>query len=436
MAAMDRTIDRTLLIIGAGQAGATAAACLRSFGCEGRIVLVGAEAGRPYERPPLSKGVLSGDVALDAIGVHPAGFYEEQRIERLTGLAVTDLDVAARQARLADGRRIGYDQCLIATGGRARSLPPLPAGTPRVHYLRSAQDAARLREDLLRHRSLLIVGGGFLGLELASTARGMGLEVRVLESAPRLLARAVPPVFSQWLHQRVRDAGVDLHLEAVVSDLHADGHGVTAELAGHGPLRADLVAVAAGQEPDVDLARRAGICLHPGNHGIRTDGRCATSAPHVFAAGDCASQFHPYLGAELRLESWQSANEQARIAAAAMAGLSAPPLSAPWFWSDQFGCNLQMLGMPVPGLTYRCRRAADDGAQVPRFLLMGASDAGQILHAIAVNAGGDLRALKPLVDAAAACDPVALCDTGTPLRQQVRALLQTPTSANSPASHP
>lgn len=434
MAAMDRTIDRTILIIGAGQAGATAAACLRSFGFEGRIVLVGAEAGLPYERPPLSKGVLGGAVALDAIGVHPAGFYASQRIEVLAGLAVTDLDVAARQARLADGRRIGYDQCLIATGGRARSLPQLPAGTPRVHYLRSAQDAARLREDLLRHRSLLIVGGGFLGLELASTARGMGLQVCVLESAPRLLARAVPPVFSQWLGQRAQDAGVDLHLEAVVGDLHADGHGVTAVLAGHGVLRADMVAVAAGLEPDVDLARRAGIHLHAGNHGIRTDGRGATSAPHVFAAGDCASQFHPHLGAEIRLESWQSANEQARIAAAAMAGASTPGLSAPWFWSDQFGCNLQMLGMPVPGLTYRCRREADDGAQAPRFLLLGASDGGQILHAIAVNAGGDLRALKPLVDAGTACDPVALCDTGTPLRQQVRALLQTPTP--SPASHP
>ncbi|WP_239226928.1 FAD-dependent oxidoreductase, partial [Citrobacter werkmanii] len=151
----------------------------------------------------------------------------------------------------------------------------------------------------------------------------------VLESAPRLLARAVPPVFSQWLGQRAQDAGVDLHLEAVVGDLHADGHGVTAVPAGHGVLRADMVAVAAGLEPDVDLARRAGIAIHGTNHGICIDGLGATSAPHVFAAGDCASQFHPHLGAELRLESWQSANEQARIAAAAMVGASTPGLSAP-----------------------------------------------------------------------------------------------------------
>lgn len=415
--------DRSILIVGAGQAGATAAAALRSFGFEGRIAMAGAEALAPYERPPLSKGVLSGGTAMEAIAVHPAGFYEEQRIELLLGQEVVDLDVQARQARLGDGRLIAYDQCLIATGGRARVLPQLPPGTPRVHYLRSAGDAAALRQDLLRHRSLMIVGAGFLGLELASTARAMGLAVTVLESAPRLLSRAVPAPLSQWLHKRVAAAGVDLRLGAVCESLAADGEGVTAVLADQASLRADLVAVATGMEPEVELARRAGLAIDDANRGIRVDGHCATSIPHVFAAGDCTSQFHPHMGAQLRLESWQSANEQARIAAAAMAGAETPGLSAPWFWSDQFDCNLQMLGVPVPGLNYLRRSGAGDGDQAPRFLLLGADGAGRILHAIAVNAGGDLRQLKALVDARTACDPAALCDGATPLRQLVRAAL-------------
>ncbi len=415
-----------VLIVGAGQAGATAAAALRGFGYAGRIVMAGAERPLPYERPPLSKAMLSGDSDGTDYAVHPHGFHEEKSIGLLLGTPVTALDTAARTATLADGSRLAYDDCLLATGGNARTVAGLPPGAPGVHYLRSMADALRLRHDLRRHRSVLIVGGGFLGLEVASTAQALGVQATVLESADRVLARVVPPALSDWLQQRIAAAGVDLRLGARCEAFAlggADGP-ATATLAGGGTVSADMVVVAVGLEPETALARAAGIGLHPANHGIRVDARCATDTPHVYAAGDCCSQLHPFIGAELRLESWQSANEQARLAAAAIAGAATGPLAAPWFWSDQFGCNLQMLGMPVPGLTYHGRGAlGEPGAAAPKFLLLGADAEGRVAHAIAVNAGGDLRQLKALIDSRTPCDLQVLCDATAPLKQQVRAAL-------------
>ncbi len=412
-----------VLIVGAGQSGATAAAALREFGYQGRILMVGAERLPPYERPPLSKAILAGTSSVGDILVHPAGFHENKAIEMLPGVQVISLDAAAHTALLSDGQSIGYGHCLIATGGRARTVEGLVPGTPRVHYLRTMADALRLREEMCQQRSVLVVGGGFLGLEVASTARAMGLSATVLESADRVLARAVPPAMSTWLEQRIELAGVDLRLNARCESFAVEASGVTARLSTGGDVSADLILVAVGLEPEVEVARQAGMAIHDVNRGIRVDARCATNAPDIFAVGDCCSQFHPFMDTEVRLESWQSANEQARLAAAAIAGVATNGLNAPWFWSDQFGCNLQMLGVPVAGLTYYSRGSIGAPAEAPKFMLLGANESGQILHAIAVNAGGDLRQLKPLVDGKMPCDPVALCEQSAPLRQLVRAAL-------------
>ncbi|MFI5446466.1 NAD(P)/FAD-dependent oxidoreductase [Polaromonas sp. UC242_47] len=417
-----------VLIIGAGQAGATAAAALRDFGYQDRIVVAGSERPLPYERPPLSKTMLSGSGAAEDIQIHPTGFHEEKAIETLLDTEVASLDVHGHTALLKNGKTITWQHCVIATGGKARTIADLTPGTAHIHYLRTIADALRLREEMHQCRSVLILGGGFLGLEVASTARSIGLSATVIESADRLLGRALPPEMSSWLHHAVTASGVDLRLNARCESFDVRADGVSIGLASGETLSADMIVVAVGLAPEVAIASRAGLSIHSGNGGICVDAHCMTSAPGVYAAGDCSSQTHPFTGHEMRLESWQNANEQARLAAAAIAGMPTAPLSAPWFWSDQFGNNLQILGMPVAGLQYHRRDDFSSPDAAPKFLLLGTNETGQILHAIALNAGGDLRQLKPLVDSKTPCDPISLCDATAPLRPLVRAALaRTPT---------
>jgi 3-phenylpropionate/trans-cinnamate dioxygenase ferredoxin reductase subunit len=420
-----------ILIVGAGQAGATAAAALRTLGYAARIVVAGREQDLPYERPPLSKGVLS-DAAMDArIAIHPPGFHDGQGIELQLGSEVIAIDAARSIAHFDDGRTMAFGRCLLATGGRARTLPGLPEGTTHVHHLRTLADARALREALPAHRSLVVLGAGFLGLEIASSARSLGLDVTVIESAPRVLPRAVPPEFSDWLQRRVRDAGVTLRLSSACASIEPDANGLSITLQDGQRLHAPLLVVAIGLVPEVALAQATGLALHPQNGGIRVDAHCRTSEPTIFAAGDCTSQFQPLLGEEVRLESWQSANEQARIAAAAMLGQPAEPAATPWFWTDQFGCNLQMLGMPRADLRYRWRGAQAAHGATPKFLLVGTDAQERLRHAIAVNAGGELRQLRALLEQAVPIDAALLCDDAQPLRQRVRELLAAPTTCAS-----
>ncbi len=408
-----------IVVIGAGQAGAVAAATLRRLGHAGRIVVLGREDHAPYERPPLSKTVL-GDAAQDgAIGVHPPLLYAEQTIELLTGRPVAAIDPAARTVRLADGEHLAYSACLIATGGRARTLPALPPGTPGVHYLRTLDDARGLRAALQDAPAVLVVGGGFLGLETASTARSLGCSVVLVEGAARLLERAVPPVVSAWLARRAEAAGVSLRLGARIEAATANAQGAQLTLAGGETLAAPLVLVAIGMEPEVELATAAGLALHAGSGGIAIDAAGRTSAAGIFAAGDCTSQFRPHFNQVMRVESWQNANEQARIAAITMLGQDPAPAALPWFWTDQFGANIQMMGAFEPTLAYHLRGDDDATGDTPKFLLLGCAD-GVLRHAIAVNAGGDLRQLKPLIEQACPIELAALQDAARPLRQTVR----------------
>lgn len=419
-----------VLIVGGGQAGAMAAASLRGFGYTERILVVGTETTPPYERPPLSKAMLSGAIDVGQLLIHPTGFHAEKAIDLVLGRHVVALAPEAHMAQLDNGDQIVFKKCLIATGGKARAVPSLPAGGPRVHYLRSMADAIRLREELRQVQSVLVVGAGFLGLEIASTARSMGLAVQVLEGADRVLPRVLPPQASAWLEARIASAGVSLHTKTRCQSFHVGATDVTATLDSGQAISADIVVVAVGLEPEVGIARDAAMALHPANGGIRVDARCATSVADIYAAGDCTSQLHPFLGAEVRLESWQNANEQARLAAAAMAEVATDDLAAPWFWSDQFDINLQVIGVPRPELSYHCRGDMRPSAEAPKFLLLGTDASGRILHAIAVNAGGDLRQLKGLVDGRTSCDATRLCDASAPLRQLVRAA----TSAHASAS--
>lgn len=419
-----------------------AAMSLRQQGCNAPIVVCGAEAHAPYERPPLSKSVLGDGGPDDAIGIHAPGLYADHSIDLRLAQVVVALDPHRMSARCADGASLSFGGCLIATGGRARALAALPIGSPGVHQVRTLDDARALRVALRTPGRVLVIGGGFLGLEIASTGRDAGLDVLLVETAARLLERAVPPVFSTWLAEQARAAGIELRLGAVIDHLSTAAGVTRLSLRGGELVEAVHTVVAIGLVPEVALARDAGLAIDPNDGGIVVDARCQTSSPGIYAAGDCASQMRPFFGRQMRIESWQNANDQAQVAAAAMLGRPSPPPTVPWFWTDQLGWNIQMFGAFDPALDYRLRGARSPPGEAGRFMLLGSRN-GSLRHAIAVNSGGDLRQLKGLFERHASCamDTCAidlLCDETRPLRPLVRDLLATlsapaPDAAIAPA---
>ncbi|ANN72045.1 NAD(P)/FAD-dependent oxidoreductase [Bordetella bronchialis] len=423
---MSATAPTSIVIVGAGQAGAMAATALRAQGYAGRLALVGREPHAPYERPPLSKAVLCGADAEAAAAIHADAFYVDQDIALMRGIEAVALDRARREVRLADGTTLAYDRCLLATGGQARELALLPRGTPNVHYVRTLDDARRLRACLRPGARMVVIGGGFLGLEVASTALGTGAEVALVESAPRLLPNALPAPFSAWLAARAAASGLRLCLGSRLAGIAtgADGRTPAAVTLESGEmLPADAIVVAIGLQPDVTLARQAGLEIDAGNGGIRVDALCRTSDPDVLAIGDCASQHRESLGRHARLESWQNANEQARVAAAAMLGNDPPAAPYPWFWTDQFGCNIQMLGMPDAGLAYICRGVAEPAAQAPRLIWLGHRD-GVPVHGVAVNAAADLRQMRVLFERGTRIEQAGFTDADTALKPWIKACQQ------------
>ncbi len=403
-----RHAAQTILIVGAGQAGGRAAEALRARGFGGRIVLAGDEPARPYERPPLSKAVLlAGDDADCFTGwLHPASFYQDARIEWRDD-CVERLDLANRVAAFRDGPPIRFDQCLLTTGGRARHWPGLQGGR-HVYALRTLADAMRLRERLATAKSVAVIGGGFLGLEFAASARQRGLDVTIFESASRLLARAVPAAFAARLRDKHESHGVRFVFDACGLRVGDSGQGVRLETES-GSAGFDFCVVAIGQTPNDDLARRSGIET---DNGIVVDAYCRTSAPGIYAAGDCANFPFGATGRRLRLESWQNAQEQAIVAAANMTGEPLAYRPTPWFWTDQYDWNIQMLGMPDSAIESWVERPSPDGKALSIGLRGGA-----IVYALAVNQGGELRALRRLLERGTPVDPAALADPSVKLRQ-------------------
>ncbi|ARP86775.1 NAD(P)/FAD-dependent oxidoreductase [Bordetella genomosp. 9] len=419
-------VPASIVIVGAGQSGAMAAATLRHLGYAGRLTLVGREPHLPYERPPLSKAVLGDAGAEGSAAIHPPGFYAENGIALVRGTEALALDRGRREVRLSDGTALSYDRCVLATGGHPRELPILARGTSKVHYLRTMDDARSMRSCLTSAARVIVIGGGFLGLEVASTALDKHARVTIVESAGRLLPNALPAEFAQWLAARARAAGAALRLGARIAGVRLEADGRTPaglELEGGETLDADAIVVAIGLQPEVDLARAAGLGIDPRNGGVKVDACCRTIDPNIYAIGDCASQHRPALGRDARLESWQNANEQARVAAAAILGADPPPAPYPWFWTDQFGCNIQMLGMPAPDIAYVCRGSAEPDAEAPRLLWLGHRD-GVPVHGLAVNAAADLRQMRVLFERAIRGDVRGFTDPSVPLKSWTKACQQ------------
>ncbi|MFA7680129.1 MAG: FAD-dependent oxidoreductase [Pigmentiphaga sp.] len=407
-----------IVIIGAGQAGASAARALRDAGYTGALMMLGEELHWPYERPPLSKD------ALNQPDPKPA-FLLNDELARTLGITVrtqcrvSAIDANARRLLLDDGSQQPYHACLIATGGNVRSLPGLPLGAPGVHYLRTLDDAQRLRAALADTDHLLIIGGGFLGLEVASTARALGRRVTLLENANALLKRALPARLSDWLAARARAYGVDLRLNAVIEQVTSTASGVTVKLQHAETLSAPQVLVAIGQTPQTALAAQTGLALDPVNGGILVDAHGKTSLEGLYAAGDCSSRPDPRSGHQQRLESWQNANEQGRCAAQAMLGLPVAPLAEPWFWTDLFDCNVQIMGQNANDLQYVVRGELPEGQTPAKALVFGLRN-GELAHLIAINAGGELRPFRALIGQPLACPADVLADTSIPAKQLAR----------------
>ncbi|WP_257217661.1 NAD(P)/FAD-dependent oxidoreductase [Bordetella bronchiseptica] len=324
-----------LVVVGAGCAGVEAAFAARNAGWQGPITLLGEESAEPYHRPPLSKAFLQGAAGIDSLGLKQAALYERAAIARIGATRVTRIDRAARRLHCADGRTLPYGKLVLACGGRARRLDEaLAEGGGHVHYLRTLDDARGLRARLEHSRRVVIVGAGYVGLEVASACRALGLAVTVLEAAPRVLARVTAPVVSAFYEATHRGQGVDLLLDTGVAALEPAGDGGVAAVHTSDGQRipTDLVIAGIGLAPNVELAREAGLAV---GDGIVVDAMLRTEDPDILAIGDCALAYNPRYGRAMRIESVPNALEHARQAAATVCGKPRELDPLPWFWSDQ-----------------------------------------------------------------------------------------------------
>jgi 3-phenylpropionate/trans-cinnamate dioxygenase ferredoxin reductase subunit len=383
--------EGAIVIAGGGQAGGWAAKTLRTEGYAGRIVLLGDEPHPPHERPPLSKAVLAGSSEPDVCHLFKPDALAELALECEPGERALAIDRAARTVLTDRNRRLHYDRLILAMGSRVRRLTVPGADLPGVFYLRTIADALALRERLTTNARLLVVGGGWIGLEAAATARKREATVTVLEAADRLCARAAPPELSEFLLRLHTGHGVEVRLGAGLASLRsAPGGGIVASLADGTELDADAVLIGVGIVPNVELARDAGLEVR---NGIVVDDQGRTSDPDIFAAGDVTDQPGARLGRRVRLESWQNAQDQAIVAAKAALGGDARHDPLPWFWSDQYEANIQILGLPERW-PEAVRRGEPASANFSLFYLRD----GAIEAVASVNAPRDLRAARRLIE--------------------------------------
>ena len=394
--------NRSFVIVGASLAGAKAAETLRSDGFDGRVVLVGEEPFRPYERPPLSKGLLRGESPEETVFVHPPGFYADNDIELRLSTEVESVDRAGRQVGLGTGERIGYDALLLATGAYPRRIGTPGADLPGVHYLRRLDDSIGLREAIRSSRSVVVIGGGFIGCEVAASARQMGAPVAVVEPAEVPFERALGRDMGSFYKEVHSDHGVDFHTGAGVSELAGTQSVEAAVLTDGTRLEADLVVVGVGVSPRVELAQAAGLDL---DNGVLTDEYLVTSDPAVFAVGDVANAWHPLLRRRVRLEHWSAALNQGPVAAHNMIERRMSYTKIPYFYSDQYDVSMEYTGLADPGddLVVRGDTASRE------FIAFWVRD-GRVTAGMNVNIFGVTELIAALVASGATVDPVSLAD--------------------------
>ena len=399
-------------IIGAGECGVRAALALREHGFEGSIDLINAERHTPYERPPLSKPNTNG-VSLKTIS--GAADLAQKQITHHCGIEAQSIDRNLQQVRLSNNELISYDRLLLATGAKPRPFSVGITVVPNLHYLRTYDDAIRISDQLVQSRRVTIIGGGFIGLELAVQARLTDAHVTLIEATPRLLGRAVPSDIASLIEARHRAEGVEVICGAGITDMSANG---TITLQGGKAIESDLIVAGIGSLPVTDIAAAAGLIL---DNGIAVDGQLRTSDPLIFAAGDCCSFPHPlYDGKQIRIESWRAAQEQGEHAARAMLGPVDDYQSVPWFWSDQYELGLQIAGLSTDA-SHTVRRDIGENC----FILFHLADNGRLLAASGIGPGNsvarDIRLAEILIAKRAHPDPAALGDPAIKLKSLLTA---------------
>ena len=407
-----------MLIIGAGECGGRAALTLRDQGYDGPIILVGSEPHLPYERPPLSKDAIVAEAEPAPKLIADRQLFADRKIECVTGSAATAVDRAVQSVTLADGRILPYDKLLIATGAVPRLLPLPGADGSRCAYLRTYDDALRIRSALQPGSRIAILGGGFIGLELAASARMRGAEVTIIEALPRILTRGVPEEIARVVDARHRAEGVALACGKAVLGLRESALAIEIALSDTSLISADLLIIGIGAVPVIDLAQKAGLAIE---NGIAVDDKLRTSDPNIYAAGDCCSfPLGIYRGRRVRLESWRSAQEQGMLAARNMLGAGESASAVPWFWSDQYDLRLQIAGLPDEGVQL-VRRDLSDNA----FILFHLDAAGRLVAASGIGQGNavarDIRLAEMLIGRRATPDPAALAQPHVKLKSLLAA---------------
>ncbi|MBI0331165.1 NAD(P)/FAD-dependent oxidoreductase [Burkholderia plantarii] len=401
-----------MVIVGAGQCGVRAAQALRENGWKGAIALLGDEGVLPYERPPLSKSVLLGQKTTAQCTIYDETFFREQRIDLRTDAPVVAIDRVGRRVVLASGDTLGYHRLLIATGARPRRLDLPGATLAGVHVLRGVRDVQAIGAELRPDCRIVVIGAGFIGLEVAAAAVTIGCEVVVLEAAPRALMRAVPDAVAEDVVAQHGRRGVDVrfgvHVERLVGTTRVSG----VQLVDGTTLACDAVIAGIGVTPRTELAQAAKLDVE---NGVAVDETLCTNDPHIFAAGDVCSFPHPLFGRRIRLECWKNAEDQARVAARNMLGHGEACSPVPWFWSDQYGMTIQIAGMPAFGTTTVVRETGSASRVIFALdgdgVLVGASGVG-----LAGEIARDVRFAQELIARRACVEPHLLADRETKLR--------------------
>jgi 3-phenylpropionate/trans-cinnamate dioxygenase ferredoxin reductase subunit len=397
--------QQSFVIVGAGLAGAKAAEALRTNGFDGKVILIGAESERPYDRPPLSKGYLQGSTEREKMYIHPPQWHLEHDIDLRLGTRVTEIDCTANEVTTASGQTLGYDKLLVATGSAPRRLEVPGADVAGVHYLRTVADSDALQEAFAAAQRVAIIGAGWIGLETAAAARAAGCHVTLIERAKLPLLGVLGAEVAETYAALHRAHDVELRLNAGVAEIiGASDKATGVRLVDGDVVAADAVVVGVGITPNTELAAAAGLLI---DNGIVVDEHLATTDPDVFAAGDVANSYYPMLGTHLRLEHWSAALNQGPVAAANMMGTLTSYDHVPYFFSDQYDCGMEYSGYVGPDgydeVVFRGDVASGE------FIAFWMRD-GRVLAGMNVNTWGVTDAIEALVRSGARVDPAALAD--------------------------